>query len=130
MRPVKSPACLHRFESCPCHNRLTSNSAAVGRPIRSDSPGGPPPKFHGEQDILPTRLERQSVCIQTNSPRSFADRHLRPGGMLPQNAGYDDRRPCGTRPCTATGSSPAWQFSTGPGSLGRRGPMMTRRSAE
>jgi len=34
--------------------------------------------------------------------------------MLPQNAGYDDRRPHGTRPCIATGSSPARQFSNRP----------------
>jgi hypothetical protein len=39
-----------------------------------------------------------SVCIQTNPPRSFAGRSLRPGGMPPQNAKYDDRRPRGTPP--------------------------------
>jgi hypothetical protein len=31
-----------------------------------------------------------SVCIQTNPPRSFAGRRLRPGGTLPQKAKYDD----------------------------------------
>jgi hypothetical protein len=68
------------------------------------------------------------VCIQTN--RWFAGRRLRPGGTLPQDAKYDDRRLCGPDPCTATGSRFARQFSTGPRPLGRRGPMLTRRSAE
>jgi hypothetical protein len=72
-----------------------------------------------------------SVCIQTNPPRSLAGRRLRPGGMLPQNAKYDARCPCGTRPVHRDGIlTRAAVLKQGPRSLGRRGPMMTRRSAE
>jgi hypothetical protein len=72
-----------------------------------------------------------SVCIQTNPPRSFARRRLRPGGTLPQNAKYDDRYPRATRPVHRDGIlTRAAGSETGPRCLGRRGPMMTRRSAE
>jgi hypothetical protein len=48
-------------------------------------------------DWMPLSDFADSVCSQTNPPRSFASRRLRPGGKMPQNAKYDDRCPRGTR---------------------------------
>jgi hypothetical protein len=51
--------------------------------------------------------------------------------MLPQKAKYDDRCPRGIRPVHRDGIlTRAAVLQQGPRSLGRRGPMMTRRSAE
>ena len=64
VRPVKSPACLHRFESCPCHTAPEPASNAVsGRPIRSGSrvgvgSGFPPPEAVPTPPAHPALLGR------------------------------------------------------------------------
>jgi hypothetical protein len=72
-----------------------------------------------------------SITSHENRLRERGIDWMRLSGTLPENAKYDDRRPRGTRPVHRDGIlTRAAVLKQGPGSLGRRGPMMTRRSAE
>jgi hypothetical protein len=83
-----------------------------------------------DNEIRTDALRR--LGLHPDQPSSIvAGRRLRPGGTLPQNAKYDDRCPRGTRPEHRDGIlTRAAVLKQALDVSARRGPMMTRRSAQ